>query len=439
MSEKRRDAKGRILKNGEVQRQDGKYMFRYTDENGDRQTIYSWRLVETDKTPAGKKSSPALRTMIAQIEKDIGDGIHFRDADDITLNNLFDTFMETRTDLKSSTRCNYLCLYKTHVAEAIGERAVGSIRYSDIQKFYLALNQKKNLRISTIRAINSVIWQILESAVRDDIIRRNPADGVMRDVGKKLKEESEHKNALTIEQQERFIDYILSSSRYSRYSALFITLLGTGLRIGETLGLRWCDVDFRKELIYVDHSLSYKDTESGGYQYHINPTKTKAGIRTVPMFQDVKRALHGEKRKRKHAEYEPFTVDGYTDFIFLNANGKVYTPATIFDKIQIIVADYNREECAKARAENREPCIIPRISAHILRHTFCTRMCETDTNIKVIQDVMGHKNIRTTMDVYNEATMASKVSSFKSLEGAIYLGGKSVTPAKEKVMPSQTA
>ena len=429
MSEKRRDSKGRILRDGEVQRADGRYMFRYIDADGSRQAVYSWRLVETDKTPSGRKQCPALRTIIAQIEKDLVDGIRIKKAASLTLNALFDSFMDTRTDLKNNTRCNYLCLYKTHVKNEIGRRIVSSLKYSDIQKFYMSLAQQKHLRISTIRAINSIVWQALDFAVKDDIIRRNPADGVLREIAKRLGDEPEHRNALTIEQQERFIDYILSNSMFRRYSALFITLLGTGMRIGEALGLRWKDIDFKKNRIFVNHSLSYKQVEGGGYEYHINAPKTKAGIRTIPMFQDVRSALQKEKRKKKDPSREPFVVDGYTDFIFLNASGKVYTPATIFDKIQIIVTNYNRDEAAAAFEEGREPCLIPKISAHILRHTFCTRMCETESNIKVIQDVMGHKNIRTTMDVYNEATTDEKEKCFKSIDGAIYLGCKRNTPA----------
>ena len=71
MADKRRDTKGRIMRNGEVQRADGKYMYRYTDAYGERQTVYSWKLVETDKIPKGNKNGPALRTMIAAIEKDL--------------------------------------------------------------------------------------------------------------------------------------------------------------------------------------------------------------------------------------------------------------------------------------------------------------------------------------------------------------------------------
>lgn len=75
MSEKRKDSKGRVLRNGEVQRADGKYMFRYTDLDGTRKTIYSWRLVDTDAMPNGKKDTEALRDMEKRINRDLDDGI----------------------------------------------------------------------------------------------------------------------------------------------------------------------------------------------------------------------------------------------------------------------------------------------------------------------------------------------------------------------------
>ena len=62
------------------------------------------------------------------------------------------------------------------------------------------------------------------------------------------------------------------------------------------------------------------------------------------------------------------------------------------------------EEIINAKKENREPLILPDFSCHHLRHTFCTRLCENESNLKVIQTIMGHKNIETTMDIYAEAT-----------------------------------
>jgi integrase len=135
------------------------------------------------------------------------------------------------------------------------------------------------------------------------------------------------------------------------------------------------------------------------------------------MFDDVKAALQRERGKRK-SKMKKFVVDGYSDFVFLNNNGQVYTQSFIYDTIQGITTSYNKEEYAKAREENREPCYLPKISAHILRHTFCTRMCEQNINIKVLQDVMGHRNIRTTMETYAKAFRDKKVEAVMALNGA---------------------
>lgn len=421
MAEKRKDSKGRVLRNGEVQRADGKYMFRYTDANGERRTIYSWKLVETDKLPSGKKCKESLRLMEEKALRDNQDGIETARAEKITVNDLFDSFMDLRTELRESTRCNYFTLYNSHVRNGFGRKKIAVVKYSDVYKFYMDLCSIYGLKLSSVKSINSIVWQLFDIAERDSLIRKNPAQGAMISVTHKLKEESEKRDALTVEEQSKLVDYVYTNNKYKRYGVLFTTLLGTGMRIGEALGLRWCDVDFRNNMIIVDHTLSYKPSENGGYRYKISSPKTKAGIREIPMFSDVKSALQKEKRRKKLVYEEPFTVDGYTGFIFLNSAGKVFTPAFVFDTIQNIVADFNRDEMADARRENRAPHYLPKISAHILRHTFCTRMCENENNLKVIQDVMGHKTIRTTFDVYNSATKESKKLSFSNLEGKIKL------------------
>ena len=105
MPSKRKDSKGRILRNGEVQRRDGMYMFRYTDPDGKRKAVYSWKLVSTDKVPEGKKCVMALRDIERQIQRDLEDGIRAGEANTITVNALFKSFMDLRTDLKETTRC----------------------------------------------------------------------------------------------------------------------------------------------------------------------------------------------------------------------------------------------------------------------------------------------------------------------------------------------
>ena len=126
-------------------------------------------------------------------------------------------------------------------------------------------------------------------------------------------------------------------------------------------------------------------------------------------------------------------VDGYSNFVFQNRYGEMLTPHVVNRAIERIIRDCNQTEVERAKQECREPVLLPHFSVHnlrhtfcdihsatyILRHTFCTRLCENETNLKIIQEIMGHRNIKTTMDVYNEATKERKVASFASLEGKI--------------------
>jgi integrase len=195
--------------------------------------------------------------------------------------------------------------------------------------------------------------------------------------------------------------------------------LGTGCRVGELLGLRWCDIDFKAGTISINHTMTYKTRKNGKYEPHISTPKTQAGCRTIPMIQEVKKAFISEKAAQLRNGGCRAEIDGYSDFVFTTSTGNIQYNAEISDAIQRITAAYNAQEIEKAEKEHREPLIIPHFSVHNLRHTFCTRFCENETNIKVIQEVMGHSNISTTMNIYAEATEEKKKNALKNLEGKI--------------------
>ena len=115
-------------------------------------------------------------------------------------------------------------------------------------------------------------------------------------------------------------------------------------------------------------------------------------------------------------EYE---IDGISDFVFLNRFGQPQNPQTINRAIKRISVAYNEAELEKAEKEKREPQLLPPFSCHNLRHTFCTRLCENETNLKIIQDIMGHRDISTTMEIYAEATKEAKAHSFANLNGKL--------------------
>ena len=101
--------------------------------------------------------------------------------------------------------------------------------------------------------------------------------------------------------------------------------------------------------------------------------------------------------------------------------GNVTVPSNVNHAIHTIIADYNNEETINAVREKREPLILPDISAHNLRHTFCTRLWENETNLKVIQSIMGHKDIQTTMDIYADCTEDKKKEVIKNMEDKIFV------------------
>lgn len=139
------------------------------------------------------------------------------------------------------------------------------------------------------------------------------------------------------------------------------------------------------------------------------------------MLSEVKAVLANEYERQKITGFNKTVIDGYSGFIFKNRFNTVYSPHSINRAIVRIIADYNDYETERAKAENRSPNLLPHFSVHNLRHTFCTRFCENETNIKIIQEIMGHADITTTMDIYNEATLDKKKESFFNLEGKIKL------------------
>lgn len=418
MSEKRRDSKNRVLQNGESQRKDGKYEYKYVDISGKRRSAYSWKLVATDKVPDGKRCEISLRELEKQIRRDLEDGISTHTANNMTLNQLFDVYMAGK-ELKQSTRTNYMYMYRKYISVDFGKKRVANIKYSDIRRFYNALITEKKFKPNSMETINTILHPIFTMAVRDGYIRTNPTDGVMAEIKKNHNWEKPKRHALTEEQQERFIDFVANSEIYNHWLSLFTVFLGTGCRVGEIIGLTWEDCNFEDRIISINHNLIYRQQDSGSCEMHITTPKTESGKREIPMFNAVRKALLQEKKNQMKLGFNATVIDGYSGFIFTNRCGYVHNPQTINRAIKRIYTAYNEQEEIEAKKEHRQPILIPHFSVHNLRHTFCTRFCENETNLKIIQEIMGHSDISTTMNIYNEATMEKKKESFAELEGKI--------------------
>lgn len=404
MTTKRKDKNRVVLRVGEGQRANGSYYYRWTDTKGDRHQIYGKTLEE-------------LREKEKKITKDNLDGIK-AESRYTTLNQLFDLWRVVKRGLKNNTAENYKYMYDTFVRPAFGKRKISSLKKSDVKRFYNNLVDERGLQASTIESIHSVLHQILDMAVDDDYIRKNPADKVLKELKQAHGWETDKKRALTKKEQELFLDFIKDHKIYGHWYPIFAVMVGTGLRVGEATGLRWCDIDIEEGIIDVNHTLVYYNhTEEGhkrGCYFNVNTPKTQAGNRQVPMLDFVKEALQMEKEFQEQNGIEcNVVIDGHTDFIFVNRFGNTQHQGTLNKALKRIIRDCNDAEFLKD--ENPE-VLLPPFSCHTLRHTFTTRMCEAGVNVKVIQDTLGHEDITTTLNIYADVTRELKMAAFEGLD-----------------------
>lgn len=404
MAQARKDSRGRALRKGEVQRaSDNRYMYTYTDPLGRRKFIYANDLA-------------TLREKEKQLTKDQLDGLDLYVAGKATINDTFDRYMSTKYDLRETTRSNYLYVWDHFIRDTFGKKKIAEIKYSDILQFYLYLLNEADIALGTLDSIHCLLHPTFQLAVRDEIIRKNPSDGVIKEISKRAGKSRGVRHALTIEQQRAFMDYIANHPVYYHWWPLFTVLLGTGCRIGEAIGLRWDDLDFENRVISINHSLVYYPVgDSRTSVLRVSKPKTAAGIRTVPMLDIVYDAFQMEREEQEETGANETEIDGMKGFVFVNRNGTAPNPQAINRTIKRIISSYNAEEIIKEKKQRREPVILPDFSCHHLRHTFCTRLCENETNLKVIQSIMGHRSIETTMDIYAEATEQKKQESFENL------------------------
>ena len=172
----------------------------------------------------------------------------------------------------------------------------------------------------------------------------------------------------------------------------------------------------------VDHTLNYDVSLNGKCQYFVTYPKSRKGVRKIPMLKEVRETFEELYRRRNdfNKDYQP-VVDGYTNFIFRDLHGRLMNSGRINRTLKNVVNDYNLLEEASALLENREPELLPQITCHHLRHTFCTRVIENGVNIKTVQYWMGHCYVGTTIKIYLSISETKNKDEMTKIEGRIKL------------------
>ena len=181
---KRRDKDGHVLRTREYQRPDGRYSYHYTDSFGKRRSVYGKTLKE-------------LRQKEAKIQEELENGMQPGMADRITLNDLYDKYINQKYDLKPSTKVVYQYMFDRFVRPDFGKRAIGKIRYSDVRNFYYTLLLEKDLHVNTLDSIHAQLHPAFTMAVRDGILLQNPCTGVTREIKRSHVWQDNARHALT--------------------------------------------------------------------------------------------------------------------------------------------------------------------------------------------------------------------------------------------------
>lgn len=383
----RKDAAGRKLKDGERQRPNGSYEYRWTDKIGKRHSIYAVSLKE-------------LRAKESNVTLDAIDGIQVS-SNYLTVNDWYAKWKSLKKGLKENTFQNYQYMYNQYVSKTFGKMKLKQVKRSDVKKFYNDLHEKAGLKVRTIESVHIVVYQVFELAVNDDVIRYNPCEKALKEL-KNAFPEAEKKKGLTIEEESTFLRFVEANNRYSRWYPVLVTLFRTGMRIGECMALTWEDIDFEAKTIRVCKTLEYfKLVDENTHTKEIHTPKTVAGIRHIPMLPEVIAALEEERELQKLLGVKCIeTINGVTDFVFLNRYGKTLCRESINRTIHRIV-----RECNMAiELKQFDGVFLPKFSCHSTRHTFATRLNEAGINLKAAQSMLGHVDVSTTLNIYTDST-----------------------------------
>lgn len=381
MAKKRGQNEGSIRK-----RKDGTWEARvtiYTDANGKqvRKSLY------------GKTKKEAFEKM-TDLQNNLQKGI-ITNPTEMTVSEWLDVYMRTykKPHVRPATYNNYSVKVNNHINPAIGHYKIKSLRQDIVQRFVNSLSEK-GLAPSTVTDVFKLLHNALETAIDDGLIARNVANRV------KLPKTSKPKiNVLTPEQEKAFIE----QANKTYMGIMYVFDLRTGMRLGELLGLKWSDIDFENNELHVNRTLyKAKDPDESSSRWYIDfgDPKTEAGKRTIPLYDsgiEILATIFEQQEENKQKAGAAY-IDN--DLVFCTHLGKPLDPNNMRRTFYSI--------CDKIGLKGLHP--------HCLRHTYATRGAERNVDMRALQAVLGHANIRETIDTYTHASNDFKRRELMKLE-----------------------
>ena len=386
-----KNLKGKECGKGICQRKDGKYAARYTGKNGKRKEKHFLTL-------------PEAKNWLADMQYEDKHDI-YNPSSEMTVDAWFEFWITNLiADLSPNTRRNYRERYEYNI-----QPVIGTMRLCDVKPMHckIVLNRMDATYAgSTIRQTYIAMGTMFRAAVMNDMITKHPMDGVR--YTKPVRAASDIK-FLTVEEQEIFLEAAKRSHNYRQY----VLLLETGLRTSELIGLTWDAIDWKKRTLTVNKTLEYRHKE--GY-WRAGPPKTATSYRTIPLTNrayDVLKECYDERHTRKESE----TLSQILEYIDRRTGQTGYLLMR-----DLVFINYRTGEPAKNSSYDThlyklcDEAKIKRFCMHALRHTYATRAIESGMQPKVLQKLLGHASIKTTMDRYVHVTDTSLTNAVKQFE-----------------------
>ncbi|MGB4504765.1 MAG: tyrosine-type recombinase/integrase [Syntrophaceticus sp.] len=320
-----------------------------------------------------------------------------------TLSDWLDTWLDVykKDNLRPSTYNSYKMVIRVYLKPRLGRIPIKDLQTHQIQQvlnwLYKEGRQVKKgeppagLSRRTVELTRTVIKAALDKAVEDNLILKNPAKGTTLP-----KEKRKKVKPFTREDALRFLESVKDDRLYAIYYLMF----STGLRRGETLGLKWRDIDFKESKMHIERSLvEYYDEETGKVVKEFQAPKTSESERTIPLTPAAVAVL--KTHKAKQAKEKLFFGKAYhdEDLVFATEDGKQIWPTSFNDQY--------RKRLKNAGIDYKKP--------HTMRHTFCTSLLEEGEDLKVVQELAGHADISTTANIYTHVVDRMKERAVEKL------------------------
>ena len=397
----RRDSKHRVLRRGESIRADGKYQFKYHIA-GKPHFVYSWRLEPTDPLPVGKKPCLSLRELEKQIGYDLDNQLDPL-GKNITVMELVERYLKTKVGMRPNTLANYNFVKNILKNEDFGQQKISKIKTSDAKLFLIKMQQEDGRGHSTVKTVRGVLRPAFQMAVDDDVLMKNPFQFELAGV---VVNDAVTRQAITKDQMRKFLRFVHDDILYCKYYEVVYILFHTGMRISEFCGLTFKDIDLKNKTVNIDHQLQ----RTSKREYVIEPTKTNAGTRVIPITDEVAEMFRLIIEDRPKYKTEKI-VAGYSGFLFLDKDGMPLVAMHWEHRFNSMVGRYN--EIYKVQ--------IPNITPHVCRHTYCSNQAKAGMNPKTLQYLMGHSDIAVTLNVYTHVGLEdaeNELRKMQTLEGA---------------------